>query len=152
MYYGLRRETIPGAAVRHTCPKCRSVVVGTAFQFVDTFVLLHLFPLGSVRNTYVACANCGIKLQTPLGLDDLERMRDLQIDEFLSYSPSFVFKFLAVTALFLCWTPFLGTIIAAIALLGTYHFNGWPKKIAITALAISVVPTAFAIVGLSLGW
>jgi hypothetical protein len=79
-------------------------------------------------------------------------MHGLQIDEFLSYSPSFVFKFLAITALLLCMAPILGTIVAAIATCGTYHFNGWPKKLSITALLISLVPTTIAIVGLLLGW
>jgi hypothetical protein len=115
-------------------------------------MLLYFFPLGTVTNTYVACDDCGIKLQTQLRLEDLERLHDLQIDEFLSYSPSFVFRFLAITALLLCWAPILGTIVAIIALIGTYHFKGWPKNFSFTALLISLVPTAITIVGLSLGW
>jgi hypothetical protein len=152
MSYTIRRQIIPGAPIQFSCPKCRKVSQGKACQFVDTFMLLYFVPLGTVRNTYVACDDCGLKLRTQLGLEDLERMHGLQIDEFLSYSPSFVFKFLAITALLLCLAPILGTIVAIIAVSGTYHFKGWPKKFSITALLISLVPTAIAVVGLLLGW
>jgi hypothetical protein len=152
MSYSIRRQVIPGAAIQFSCPKCRKVSQGKACQFVDSIMLLYVLPLGTIRNTYVACDDCGLKLRTQLGLEDLERMHGLQIDEFLSYSPSFVFKFLAITALLLCMAPILGTIVAAIAAGGTYHFNGWPKKLSITALLISLVPTTIAIVGLLLGW
>ncbi|HEY3392861.1 MAG TPA: hypothetical protein VGK58_09150 [Lacipirellulaceae bacterium] len=152
MSYTIRRQIIPGAPIQFSCPKCRKVSQGKACQFVDTFMLLYFLPLGAVRNTYVACDDCGLKLRTQLRLDDLERMQGLQIDVFLSYSPSFVFKFLTITALLLCLAPILGTIVAIIAVSGTYHFKGWPKKFSITALLISFVPTAIAIVGLLFGW
>jgi hypothetical protein len=87
-----------------------------------------------------------------LELNDLERMHGLHIDEFLSYSPSFVFKFLAVVSLLICWAPIVGLIVAAIAVVGTRRFKGWPKVVSLVALVVSIVPTVFALIGLALGW
>jgi hypothetical protein len=152
MSYSVRREKTPGASVQFSCPKCRKVSVGNARKFVDTLMLLHLVPVLKLRNTYVVCDTCETKLHTPLELDDLERMQGLQIDEFLSYSPSFVFKFLAVTSLLICWVPIVGLIVAAIAVFGTRRFKGWPKTVSIVALVISVVVTTILLVGLAMGW
>jgi hypothetical protein len=152
MSYSVRRETIPGASVLFCCPKCRKVSSGDACRFVDTLMLVHLVPIFKLRNTYVVCRTCGTKLHTPLELDDLERMQGLQIDEFLTYSPSFVFKFLAVTSLLVCWAPIVGLIVAAIAVFGTRRFKGWPKNVSMVALVISVVVTTILLVGLAMGW
>ena len=115
-------------------------------------MLVHLLPLFKLHNTYIVCDVCGTKLHTRLELNDLERMHGLQIDEFLSYSPSFVFKFLAITSLLICWAPVVGLIVAAIAMVGTRRFKGWPKTVSTIALVISIVPTVFLAVGVALGW
>jgi len=119
---------------------------------VDTLLLLHVIPIFKLTNRYVVCGTCGTKLQTPLQLEDLNRLQGLQIDEFLSYSPSFVFKFLSVASLLLCWAPIVGLAVAGIAFLGTRRFKGWPRAVSMTALVIAIVPTAFLIFGLVMGW
>jgi len=75
-------------------------------------------------------------------------MRGLQIDEFLSYAPSFVFKCLAVIALLVSWVPLVGFLISIIALFGSRHFNGWPKRVSTTALILSILPMVILAVGL----
>jgi hypothetical protein len=150
MLYSIQRQKITGPSVRFSCPKCRRVTSGSAYQLADTILLLHFLPLSHSTNTYCVCGDCGTALQSRVEFSDLQRMEGLQIDEFLFYSPSFVYRFLAVTSVLICWAPVVGLVVAAIALYGTHRFQGWPKKFAIFSCVIGSVISVVAIVGLAM--
>jgi hypothetical protein len=59
-----------------------------------------------------------------------------------------VWKFLVIVALMLSITPFLGVILALIALAGTYRYGGLWRILAFVALGIAII--ASTVMGISL--
>jgi hypothetical protein len=78
-------------------------------------------------------------------LDDLRQCVGVDISRFVFHRVSFVFKTLSVLAMLLCWFPFMGMILAVLALLGTFKSTGVWRTLGIISLAISVVPASLVL-------
>jgi hypothetical protein len=151
MYYSVKRQRTPGPAVQFNCPKCGGVAVsGSSYELFDTLQVFHLVPLWNTRNTYISCSHCQAEMISRLNLDELHDYCDFDLTPYMSYDVSFVFKFLAVAALLLCWTPILGLVLAIIAVAGTFRVPGWPPTLALFSTLLSLVPTTLLIVGAAL--
>ena len=138
--WSVHRRDTPGPRVQFACPACLApAAAGESYERHETFRALHLIPLFFVRNTYVICGTCHAHLLSQLTLDDLRQHANSDISPFLSFSISFVAKALSVLAILLCWFPFLGIALAAIALAATFKRRTVWRTLAIISLAISLL-------------
>jgi hypothetical protein len=140
VFFSVLRRDAPGPRVQFACPAClAAAAAGETYERHETFRALHLIPLFSVRNTYVVCGTCHAHLLSQLTLDDLRQHADSDISPFLSFSISLVAKALSVLAILLCWFPFVGIALAAIALAATYKRRTIWRTLAIISLVVSLL-------------
>ena len=151
MHYSVKRETTSGPTVQFNCPKCGAAVRGATFEWLDTLMFLYCIPLLKMRNTYVTCGNCRARLTSQLRLDDLQAYGNLDVTPYISYDVSFVFKFLAIAALLLCWTPAIGLALTIAALAGTIRVPGWPRTLALVSVGPALFMSGVVLVGAMLG-
>jgi hypothetical protein len=145
-----RKEPGPQLVIR--CPKCGAEGANAiAYRQVDDLCAFYFLKLFTLRNTYVECSRCRAKLRSSVDLDEFERYRHGELDQFLSHDVSFVVKFLAVASLLLCIAPGVGAILALITVLLTLKSAGWTRTLARVALVISTVITGLVIVAALLG-
>jgi hypothetical protein len=138
MHYSIDRQVTPGPSVRFTCPKCGAAAIeGSSYELHETLKALHLLPLYTARNTYVVCGHCQARLSSRLTLDELFQHCSADLSPYVSYEVSFVFKFLAITALLLSWAPLVGLVLALIAVAGTFRVRGWPRTLALVSVVAS---------------
>jgi hypothetical protein len=151
MHYSVKRETTSGPTVQFNCPKCGAAVRGATFEWLDTLMFLYCIPLWKMRNTYVTCGNCQGRLTSQLRLEDLYAYDNLDVTPYISYEVSFVFKFLSIAALLLCWTPAIGLGLTIAALAGTIRVPGWPRTLALVSAVPALAMSAVLLVGAMLG-
>ena len=151
-YYSIKRQTTPGPLVQFDCPKCGAEqVFGSSFEWLDTFQALHVFPLYSTRNTYIWCSRCQAQLTSPLTLEELHEYQNADLTGFVAYDVSFVYKFLAIAALLLCWMPILGIVLSIIALAGTFRVRGWPRTLALISAVPALLTALLGVVAAFIG-
>jgi ABC-type sugar transport system permease subunit len=140
---------IPGPPVEFACPRCSSgPAAGSSYEQIDSAYLFFVIPFLRLHNTYVVCGNCSRRLATRMTLDDLRQCEGVDISRFVFHRVSFVAKTLSVLSLVLCLFPFLGMILAVLALAGTFKSPGVWRTIAIISLVISVVPASLVLLGI----
>jgi hypothetical protein len=114
------------------CPKCgRSNTSARAYQGpVDRHI------------TWVKCLACKGKLYSKLPADELTGLSPEQLSTIVVHPDSRGMRLFAILAIALCIFPYVGLIAAAISTATNWNITGWPKRMSVIALAISVVMTA----------
>ena len=144
-----RKEPGPPLVIR--CPKCGAEgAEAIAYRQVDDLCAFHFLKLITVRNTFVECSRCRSKLRSSVDLDEFGRYRHGELNQYLSHDVSFVVKFLALASVLLSVAPFIGLVLALIAVLLTLKSSGWTRTVARVGLVISAIVTALVVVAMLL--
>ncbi len=144
--YSLKRETTPGPDVKFNCPRCGAQAgSGHSYEYRDTILALYLIPVLRSRSTYVTCRHCQAALTSALSVEELQQHGNTDLSAFVFDDVSFVFKFLAIAALLLCWTPIVGLGLALGTLAGTFRRRCWARTVALVSLVPAVLITIVAI-------
>ena len=137
-------ETRPGPMIRIDCPACGvSPAIARTEERVERLLLVGLIPVVSKTTTFVVCDSCGKRLHSRIPLDDLPKHTRDQLRPFLTPGASVLTVILAITALVMACTPFVGLLFAIPAVLLTMSTPGWPKILAWISLAVSAALTCF---------
>lgn len=118
--------TWAGPAIEIHCAACDVAnAPAETYEYGERLTLLHIVPITPYRRIkFVKCNCCGELFISPIPLDDLPFLHNGELYRVLRRHVPLVPKFLALTAIILCWIPMLGLIMAALAL----AMNGWRKK------------------------
>jgi cation transporter-like permease len=114
------------------CPKCgRPNTSARAYQGpVDRHI------------TWVKCMACNGKLYSKLPANELTGLSPEQLSTIVVHPDSRGMRLFAILAIALCIFPYVGLIASAISTATNWKITGWPKRVSVIALAISVVMTA----------
>jgi hypothetical protein len=131
------------------CPKCATQdSVAVAYDEVSILQLFGFIPVFQKTNTWVKCESCNSRLYSTQQALILSRLTPSELKPYVRRHLSIVWKVLTIAALLLCFVPFLGLGVAALAFMGTYQHGGAWRTTAIVATGISVVVSA--IMGISM--
>jgi hypothetical protein len=141
-------ERQPGPDVVIDCPACHSrQVPATTYDERTREKLYGLLQVNDVERSCVVCSSCGTSLRSRLPVAELEGKAPDELADLIFIEASFYQKSAAVIALVVAIFPFVGTVLAAIALIANYKIPGWPKTVSFIALGISFLPFLALAVG-----
>jgi hypothetical protein len=100
-------------------------------------------PLLVQRETFVKCSQCGIVRLTPIPLAELGQYSAEELTPHLRQRVSIVVKVLAMASLLMFFIPVFGLILSGIGLLVSYRVGGWPKRVSLIGLGLSVISSIF---------
>jgi hypothetical protein len=144
MLYGVQSQTAPGPSLTIHCAACNVPdAPATTYQFSERVAILHVIPVTPfMRTNYVKCDRCGEAFVSPIALDELPYLEPEELHQLLRRSVGLVEMFMAVAAIILSWIPFLGLIMALIALaLNGWRKNHWTRPVSRAAVVIAVIVT-----------
>ena len=145
----VRWTETPGPAVKFHCLNCGNVSAsGVAVQRVEQLMFLYLIPLFKWTTTSVRCLQCNAKVGCKLNIQELVQFHDADVTPYLTRG-SLIVNFLAITSLVVFWAPFMGLILAVVALIVTRRTPGWQRRASAVGLILSTLAT-LAVVALLL--
>lgn len=141
-----------GPQIEIDCPRCGATgVAAAAYRQVDDLCAFYFLRLFTLKNTFVECTSCRVKLRSSVDLDEFPRYQHGELNQFLAHDVSFVVKFLAVASLLLCWTPFVGLVLSLLTVVLTLKTPTWARTLGRVSLVLSGLITLAFVVVLTLG-
>ena len=150
MSIGLSTTRTPGPDLTIHCPRCNRASKAISYDLDEDAKLLSLIPILKLRSTWVECVRCGEKLLSKVPARQLTGLSPQELAEVVGVRVSLAAKMLAIVSIALCWTPGLGVLLGAIAIVANLKSSGWPKVASRIGMGLSV--TVSLILGISYFW
>jgi hypothetical protein len=139
MFYVVEWTKTPRGQVVIHCPLCdQKPVQAVVFDRRERALLLGLIPLLVLNSTWVTCTACRGELHSKVKSEHLFNRDPEELAAFIYARVSFIDKFLAISALLLAVFPLLGLLYALLAWVVNRKSRGWPKKVTVIALWVSI--------------
>ncbi len=131
-----------GMPVTINCPACGvQEVSAIPRERVDWAKFGGIIPLLKLRSTQVERGQCHARITCTLPLDRIAGANAATLSQFLRYHPGPAAKAASIAGLLTCLIPVLGMVLAAIATYLARGTQGWPAKVNLLSLIISIVVT-----------
>jgi len=128
-----------GPDIVFDCPACgERNVAGHTSENIETGKLLHFIPVLQLRHSWVTCSRCGRKFASTLPLSQLAGADPAVLQRAIRYRAGGAGIAMAIIALLTCLVPGLGLVTSGIALWLVRGTDGWPKKVGVLAMVVSV--------------
>ena len=131
-----------GAAATIDCPACGAhAVSATPRESVDWVKLVYLVPLLKIRATRIECGQCHAQITCTAPLNKVAGADAAAVAPHLRYHPTGGAKTMAILGLLTCLIPVLGLIVVGVATFVGRGTKGWPAKLNLLSLIVSVAVT-----------
>lgn len=138
------RKMIPApevsANLRINCPRCGAKETRAVCYTVREVLGLIVWH----KTHWVKCLACGTELYSRLPPKDLAGLPPDVLEGVVVFRRSFVARTVTLLAVLLFWTPLVGLMVSALAVILNWRSGGWPKRLSLIALVISALLTAAA--------
>ena len=128
-----------GPEVKIKCPNCHKVAAASTCSFQESIGFFYIQMVTTARETRVECSKCRAILTTKVPLSELKNYSPQELSEELSLRNVFIAKVAAIASLLLFFMPFLGTMLAVVALIKSYRTSGWVRTVSIISLVLSLL-------------
>jgi hypothetical protein len=135
-----------GPGVEIHCDGCKRQDAEAETYQLEEKMGVFFIPLLTQRQTFIKCRHCGAARITSLGLDQLLNKDPETLALHVRKRTSLIVWFLVIASLVLFLVPFVGLALGVIAFLCTYWHGGWPRRLSLISLCLSVIASVFFLI------
>ncbi len=141
----------PGPDISINCPLCNATgVAAQSFEQLDEIGLFWLIPLCRLRNTFVRCSECTKQLIAKASIHEIGDYSVEEISQRLVGRVPLISQFLAVASVLLFFVPFVGLVMALIAVIVNRRNTGWLRTLSWIGAILSGLITMLFVVALAM--